>query len=187
MHFGRVEPERDHLNLKLVAVPSWAAAGNLASWARSLPVQAAMSAEAVLRSSGRQVSSHLGWEAAAAGAAVAEATVMGPSVAGQIMATWVVAAAVVGTIAAEQVARPTTERVLPARSLSPSRCPSRQLHFATAAEAIAEEQADLVRQNQAAIQYPRLVLVAVGVVLIAFAAATVVEVAVAAEEQQTEA
>ena len=131
------------MNLKLVAVPSWAAARTLASWARSLPVQAAMSAEAALRSLGRQVSSHLGWEAAAAGAAVAEATVMAPSVAGQIMATWVVAAAVVGTITAVQAARPTTERVPPARSLSPSRCPSRHLlHSATAAKAIAEEQAD---------------------------------------------
>ena len=146
-----------------------------------------MPTEEVLRSSGRQVSFHLGLEAATAGAATVEAIIMAPSIADQIMATLVAAATTMVGIAAEVwAATPTAMQAPPARSPTPIRCPNHhQRHSATAA-IVAKVQADSVRRNREASRYPGQVQRAAGVALIAFVATVVAMVAVAAEGQQTE-
>lgn len=145
-----------------------------------------MPTEEVLRSSGRQVSFHLGLEAATAGAATVEAIIMAPSIADQIMATLVAAATMVGIAAEVRAAIPTAMQAPPARSPTPSRCPNHhQQHSATAA-IVAKVQADSVRRNREASQYPGQVQRADGVALIAFVATVVAMVAVATEGQQTE-
>ena len=108
------------------------------------------------------------------------------SIADQIMAALVAAATMVGIAAKERAATPTAKQAPPARSPTPSRCPNHhQQHSATAA-IVAKVQADSVRRNREASRYPGQVQGAAGVALIAFVAAVVAGVAVAAEGQQTE-